>query len=231
MWCCPVSSRSGHGVTLDPCPAGAQGVEGRPCPPPRPGHSGPTIPAPCLTAVALKRTAGRVAPGGLRGPRGGELRRSDPFSRAGLNFGARRGQQESGLGWGPEVFSPLVYLRMQVRGPHDSRHPAQLGFPAAGRVHPSEEAGQGEGYLPRLGDRRPMPCGTSATPSCSWPFRVPSLPGRSYLGGAWFLPSAGQEKPRVGSHAAWGTFLCSSCSSLLTTVLFCSVPVFQSCPD
>lgn len=161
-------------------------------PSPRPGHQGTQLsPAPCLDRGCPQTDwLEGLRQGGLRGPRGrGEPRkvRAPSVGGFGSELGARRGQQESGARVGTGSILSLVYLRMQVRGPHDSRHPGHSWGSWAGGYIPARRQGKEKGTRHAWGQAATSSCGTSATPSCSlglfrFPARLAALPG-----GAGFL--------------------------------------------
>jgi len=179
-WGLPVSSRSGHGVTLDPCPDGAQGVEGRPCPPPQPGHQGPSIPAPCLDCGGSQMDwleGLRQAVCGVPRVEGGGPGKVRPLQ-------GTRGEW-AGVGTGSVLSS--VYLRMRARGPHDSGIQGTVGVP--GQEGTSQRGGRERGTRHAWGTGGRCPVGLQQHPRVPWPFRFPAcLP--PYPGGPCFLPSA-----------------------------------------
>lgn len=179
---------------------------------PSPRTRTPGTPHPCpLSGLRSPSNglAGRVAQEGLRGSLGlgGCPEGQAPSTETGSELGPTRDIRRVGWG-GDRKCRSLVYLRTQVRAPHDWGHPGHSWGSWAGGHVPAGRQGKEKGTRQAWGTGSRCPVGLEQHPRVPWPFRflacLAALPGRSLVS-----PMCGSGETRVGSHAALGTFFFS----------------------
>lgn len=114
-----------------------------------------------------------------------------------------------------------LYLRTQVRGPHDWGHPGHSWGSWAGGHVPAGRQGKEKGTRQAWGTGSRCPVGLEQHPRVPWPFRFPAclaaLPGRPLVSPMCGSGGTLCRQPCCVGHFL---FLCSSCFSLLTSVMF-----------
>lgn len=160
---------------------------------------------------------------------GGMPGRPGPFQQGlGLNLGPE-GTAGEWAGVGTGSVRSLVYLRTQVRGPHDWGHPGHSWGSWAGGHVPAGRQGKEKGTRQAWGTGNRCPVGLEQHPRVPWPFRflacLAALPGRSLVSP---MCGSGETPCRQSGRVGQFLFPCSSCFSS-PVLCFCSMLVFQSC--